>query len=74
MAVIEALKYSRANLSDNVWSVLGYLSDSFSSARFVDPANTNNIVSDDLTKAEKGKISSQASISRAQKNWEDIVW
>ena len=38
--------------SGNVWKVLEYLRDRFPSARVVDPANTNNIVSDDLTVAD----------------------
>lgn len=47
-------------LSDNVLKVFHYLRNTFSNSRVVDPANTNNIVSDDLTISEKVKITSAA--------------
>lgn len=58
LVVIEALrdKYC-ATLSERVAVCLIYLRDTFPNARFVDPANTNNVISDDLTAAEKQKIS-----------------
>jgi len=74
LVVIEALKSKRAGLAQNFWSVLEYLSSSFVSARFVDPANTNNIISDDLTDTEKKTIASQAKKSRSEKLWESIAW
>ena len=74
LAVIEALKYKRSGIADNFWAVLEYFSDGFSSARFVDPANTANIISDDLTVAEKNAIVSQAVQSRRQQSWGSIVW
>lgn len=74
LAVIEALKYKRSGLADNFWAVLEYFSDGFSSARFVDPANTNNIISDDLTDAEKNAILLKARESHGQRLWEHIVW
>src|SRR5262249_12341875 len=46
MAVIAALSGTRSgNLSGNVLKVLEYLRDTFVNARFVDPANTANIIS-----------------------------
>jgi hypothetical protein len=75
LAVIEALKGCRTDqLADNVWKVLGYLVDTFKDARFVDPANANNIISDDLTAAEKQSIVKQAASSRAQQYWSSIIW
>lgn len=74
LAVIEALKYKRGGLADNFLAVLDYLSSGFILARFVDPANTNNIISDDLTDTEKRVIASQAGQSRRQQSWESIVW
>ncbi|OMH37605.1 hypothetical protein BGP75_08915 [Motiliproteus sp. MSK22-1] len=57
LAVIEALKHRpRENLANNVWAVLEHLRDRIQSARYVAPANTNNIVSDDCTVAEKATI------------------
>jgi len=74
LAVIEALKYKRAGLADHFLAVLDYLSNGFASACFVDPANTNNIISDDLTDVEKSGIVSQAGRSRQQQSWGSIVW
>lgn len=74
LAVIEALKYKRGGLADNFLAVLDYLSNGFASARFVDPANTNNIISDDLTNAEKRGIASQAGQSIRQQSWSSVVW
>ena len=61
LTVIEALRYSQlSSPSDQVRRVLEYLRDSFVNARVQDPANTNNIISDDLTVAEKSAIKSAA--------------
>jgi len=76
LAVIRALDgWSPANtsLEGRVQAVFEYLRDSFPDARFVDPANTNNIVSDDLTAAEKKAISSAARTARAEQYWEGVV-
>ena len=76
LAVIRALDgWSDANtsLESRVQGVFEYLRDSFTDARFVDPANTNNIVSDDLTVAEKKAISSAARTARAEPYWEGVV-
>jgi hypothetical protein len=40
----------------------------------MDPANTNNILSDDLTKQEKARIASLAAQSARQQYWKDIIW
>ena len=53
LTVINALSgQSSGTLSSNVWKVFEYLRDTFPNARVVDPANTNNIISDDLTSVE----------------------
>jgi hypothetical protein len=61
------------SLGDNVSTVFDYLRDSFPSARIVDPANTNNVISDDLTIAEKQKISAAGKVARGTQYWSDIV-
>ncbi|WP_179948855.1 nucleotidyltransferase [Mesorhizobium erdmanii] len=61
LAVIEALRNTNhATLSERVLACLIYLRDRLPNARFVDPANTNNVISDDLTPAEKQRISAAA--------------
>lgn len=74
LVVIEALKQSHSGLADNFCGVLTFLANSFSNARFIDPSNTNNIVSDDLTDTEKNIIAIQAKKSLQEHLWENIIW
>lgn len=75
LVVIEALRYARAgNLAQNVCSVLEYLRDNFLRARFVDPANTNNIISADLSEDNKQRISRQAAATLLVQNWNQVIW
>ncbi len=62
-------------LAQRVVGVFDYLRDSFPAARIADPANTNNIISEDLTAQEKAKVSAAAKAARqaAASSWEDIV-
>ncbi len=66
--------YRFGNTDANFLRVLEYLSTNFVNARIVDPANTANVISDDLTLHEKQLISSTANFSRFQPNWGTIVW
>jgi hypothetical protein len=74
LAVINALprQYSET-LSGNVWRTFEYLRDRFLIVRVVDPANTNNIISDDLSLADKMKIAQAARQALNAKNWGEIV-
>ncbi len=75
MAVIDSLKYATAGkLAANFLTVLEFFRDSLSSTRYVDPANSSNIISDDLNAAQKSAVSSQARLSRNQETWGGIVW
>jgi hypothetical protein len=60
-------------LSDNVWKVFQYLRDTFQNARIVDPANTNNIISDDLTGTGKAIVTDEARRALSAKNWDEII-
>lgn len=73
LTAIAALSYARASLSENVMEVFRYLRDRFGNARVVDPANTNNIISDDLTTAEKAKVAAAASQALGAAHWNQIV-
>jgi hypothetical protein len=74
LSVIRALAENRpSGLSNNVWSTLAYFRDKFTNARVVDPANTNNIISDDLAVAEKQRIASAAATALTAQNWSEIV-
>ena len=72
--VLKALTGYGYNLGYNTTRVLEYLRDELNRARFVDPANSANILSDELTSSEKQQISNQASQSLAKPYWENIIW
>lgn len=75
LVVIEALRYARVgNLAQNVWNVLEYLRDTFPRARFVDPANTNNVISADLSAEGKRRITQQAAATLTVQNWNQVIW
>jgi hypothetical protein len=75
LAVIDCLTGSSLGaLSDNFWKVLGFLAGDFSTRRYLDPANTNNVISDDLSQSEKKAIKAAALAARGQKTWQSIVW
>ncbi len=73
LAVIEALKGKRTgDLSNNVIAALEYLKARLATARLVDPANTNNVVSNDLSAARKQAVASAATIT-LNGSWQELV-
>jgi hypothetical protein len=73
--VIQSLSgHSRSTLADNVLHALRTISSSLPSTRIEDPANTNNVLSDDLTQTEKRQISTQAVQSAQEQYWGRIIW
>lgn len=75
LAVIEALKGRPSNQLDlNFQKVLSYLSTAFKDQRFVDPANSNNIISDLLTNSEKDAIAAKAKEGYDAANWSGVIW
>jgi Second Messenger Oligonucleotide or Dinucleotide Synthetase domain len=73
LTVIDALTGARGTHSQNVWKALEYLRDRFLNSRVVDPANTNNIISDDMTAADKTKVVNAASLALRATDWSQIV-
>lgn len=73
MTAITALAGKNLGLSGNVWEVFKYLRGSFVDTRVVDPANTNNVISDDLTATEKQRIKKAAESALAATDWGQIV-
>ncbi|MGO7535947.1 nucleotidyltransferase [Rhizobium leguminosarum] len=74
LVTIEACRGRRiGDLAENVWAALAYVRDNIMGAVFIDPANTNNRISDDLTVAEKRALANAASTARQATNWSQIV-
>jgi len=74
LTTIIALSRHTGTLSGNVMTVFRYLRDTFTGARVVDPANPyGNIISDDLTVAEKAKVKAAAVQALAAPTWGGIV-
>lgn len=75
MAVIDSLRYARVgNTPANVWQALEHFRDKIETTQYIDPANTNNIVSDDCTRVEKAAIAAKARESLGKRTWQEIVW
>ena len=65
---------SQSTLAENVLQALRTIGTSLPSTRIEDPSNTNNVLSDDLTKQEKDHIASLAWQSSQQQSWGTIIW
>ena len=75
MTVVDTLSRSRVgDLSYNFWKVHDFLKDDFISAQYIDPAHTNNVISNDLNLQERRAIAAKARESLSQSNWNRIVW
>lgn len=72
--VIDALYGKNKNqLATNMFTVLQSLGSDLKSKRIVDPANSNNIISDDIPGITKGMISLRASADTYKKYWSEII-
>jgi len=65
---------STTSVAENVRIVLQAIAGNLGQWRIQDPANTNNIISDQHTVAEKAKIAAQAAKSLQVPNWGQIIW
>ncbi len=72
LAVIQALQPAH-HIAKSFLTLLEYLSKSFQNARLIDPANSNNIVSESLTQEQKQKIAEAANQSRTKETWPEIL-
>jgi hypothetical protein len=73
LTVINSLSGLYGTLSGNVRTVFECLHDTFPTARVADLANANNIISDDLTAAEKARVKAVAEQALIATNWNQIV-
>lgn len=73
--VINALtERNTESLAHNVLHALDFIGETLETTYMVDPANPDNILSDELTAEGKKTIADQAKISAAKQHWEDILW
>lgn len=75
LCVLEALHGRRyGELAANLSLTLEWLHANLETRRIMDPANTGNCISDDLTQAEKRAVAQTAGIARARPYYSDFVW
>lgn len=60
--------------ADNFMCLMRDIRDNVQTRRIVDPANTNNILSDELSATEKRTLSDAAQKSLSAAYWESILW
>lgn len=75
MFAIDALRgKSLSAPASNFIYLLNCISEQLSTKVILDPANTNNVLSGELTGQEKARIVSQAKASISEKYWSSIIW
>ena len=73
LAAARAATTRERTLEDRLASVLGFLAGEFESARLVDPANSNNVVTDDIEWFRKRDVAAAAA-QALEGPWERAVW
>jgi hypothetical protein len=75
LAVIEAINGRSFNISleKGFEIILNYFCENLKSTRLVDPFNTNNVISDDMTIQEKLEVAKCAK-DCLSKQWSNVVW
>ncbi|HWW76445.1 MAG TPA: hypothetical protein VNZ44_13695 [Pyrinomonadaceae bacterium] len=75
LTVIDALRnLSKRLLAANVVTVLQYIAGELPRRRVVDPANSNNVISNDLDDEGKAALSSAAVETLNAQTWEQVIW
>jgi hypothetical protein len=73
LATIEGAKGSSAtDLEKQLLQVFSYLRDNITTVRLVDPANTNNVLSDELTAGDRSSIKSASQAALDAKTWDEV--
>ena len=74
VTVIKALNgHSLTTPAANFVKTLNYLKDLLPTARIIDPTKPSNVLSDEMTQAEKQKIANAAATA-LNSNWEQVIW
>ena len=75
LTVLHALESERfGQLADNVMAVLRYMDMRFERAVVHDPANPENMVSNDLNAADKKELARAARKAIEDENWKKMIW
>ena len=74
LATARALQNNRGDLENRFVTVLEFLRDRLTTARLEDPANSSNVITDDISSAAKSAIQQQAARSCAANTWQQVVW
>ena len=75
LSVINAIgPFPSKSISSNLIKVFHYLRDNFVNAKIIDPANSNNTISDDLYMTEKNLIRNKAIASLGMKTWQSVIY
>lgn len=74
LTVLDALRACGWDLERNVQRALGYIADHVETSAVVDPANTANVVSEELTAAEKKTLAERAKRSFDETSWLRTLW
>ena len=75
LTVLRALESERfGQLADNILAVFRHLSSKFEQSVVADPANSENILSHDLSASDKKAIAKAARDALYDENWKKILW
>ncbi len=75
ICVIEGCKgYDRSILESQLLAAFEYIRDNIQNTRIVDPSNSNNIISDDLSIEQKNRIRRLADQAIKAQNWNQVFF
>ena len=75
LTVLKALEGERfGQLADNVTTTLRYIANRFEATVVRDPANSDNMVSNELSAAEKKAVAKTARAALYDENWKKAIW
>lgn len=57
-----------------LWALFEYIAANIESARIVDPANSNNVISDHIPRLTKRQVAAQARVALQAPRWDQILW
>ncbi|MBA3046092.1 MAG: nucleotidyltransferase [Euryarchaeota archaeon] len=75
LLTIKALENCNSDdLGEQILHVLRFIRDNVQNVKLVDPANSNNIVSDLVDQNDKVNMKNNADASLRKEQWNDIIW